>query len=95
MTDAQKSTRVAAKNAKTSDTQSKGFSAEERDAMKERAQELKAAKRRGKAANEEAAVLEKIAEMPQPDRGIAERIHAVIKASAPVLAPKLWYGQPA
>ena len=90
MTDTPKATRGAATN-KSYD----GFSAEERDAMKDRAQELKNAKRRGKGADEEAAVLAKIAEMPQPDRGMAERIHAVIKASAPVLAPKLWYGQPA
>jgi uncharacterized protein YdhG (YjbR/CyaY superfamily) len=69
-----------------------GFTAEERDAMKERAKELKAS--RGKA-DDEAAVLEKIAEMGDSDRAIAERIHAIIKANAPELAPKLWYGQPA
>ncbi len=69
-----------------------GFTAEERDAMKERAKELKAA--RGKA-EDETAVLEKIAEMSDADRAIAERIHAIVKANAPELSPKLWYGQPA
>ncbi len=68
------------------------FSAEERAAMKERARELKAS---GKKADEEAAVLAKIAEMPEPDRTMAERLHAVIKASAPDLSPKTWYGMPA
>jgi uncharacterized protein YdhG (YjbR/CyaY superfamily) len=66
--------------------------------MKERAQELKAAARRGpreKKADEESAVLAKIAEMPEPDRAMAERLHDVIKASAPALSPKLWYGMPA
>jgi uncharacterized protein YdhG (YjbR/CyaY superfamily) len=76
-----------------------GFSAEERAAMKERAAELKAAGRRGgsskKAAAEEADLLAKIAAMPEPDRALAERVHAVVTAAAPELAPKLWYGQPA
>lgn len=58
--------------------------------MKERARELKAGKADG-----ESAVLAKIAEMPEPDRSIAERIHAIIKASAPSLSPKTWYGMPA
>ncbi len=71
-----------------------GFTAEERDAMKERAKELKTAARRGKKADEEGAVLEKIAEMPEPERAMAERLHAIIKASAPDLTPKLWYGMP-
>ncbi|WP_020138277.1 iron chaperone [Streptomyces sp. 351MFTsu5.1] len=75
------------------------FTDEERAAMKERAQEVKAAARRGsradKAAEEEAAVVAKIAEMQDSDRVMAERIHAVVKASAPDLAPKLWYGMPA
>ena len=64
--------------------------------MKERAQELKAA-RRGRAgkADGESDVLAKIAEMPEPDRAMAERIHAIVKASAPDLAPKTWYGMPA
>ena len=75
-----------------------GFTDEERAAMKERAQELKEAARRGprgKKADGESAVLAKIAEMPEPDRAMAERLHAVIKASAPDLSPKLWYGMPA
>jgi uncharacterized protein YdhG (YjbR/CyaY superfamily) len=74
------------------------FTDEERAAMKDRAQELKAAARpgpRGKKADEESAVLAKIAEMSEPDRAMAEKLHAVIKASAPVLSPKLWYGMPA
>ena len=77
---------------------SDGFTAEERGAIKERAKELKAAARRGsrgKKADEEGAVLAKIAEMPESDRAMAERIHAVVTAAAPVLAPKLWYGMPA
>jgi uncharacterized protein YdhG (YjbR/CyaY superfamily) len=76
----------------------KGFTAEERDAMRERAQELKAAARRGPGAGKadaETAVLEKIAAMPAPDRAIGERLHAIIKASAPALSAKLWYGMPA
>ena len=74
-----------------------GFTDEERGAMKERAKELKAASRRGRAgkADGEADVLAKIAEMPEPDRAMAERLHAVIKASAPELSPKTWYGMPA
>ena len=69
-----------------------GFTADERDAMKERAKELKAARSK---ADDETAVLEKIAEMSDADRAIAERIHAIVKANAPELSPKLWYGQPA
>ena len=76
-----------------------GFTAEERAAMKAHAQELKTAKRRSshadKAAEAQRDVLAKIAEMQDSDRIMAERIHAVITASAPVLAPKLWYGMPA
>src|SRR6059036_1358063 len=68
----------------------KGFTDEERAAMKERAQELKADKADG-----ESDVLAKIAEMPKPDRAMAERLHAIIKASAPALSPKTWYGMPA
>jgi uncharacterized protein YdhG (YjbR/CyaY superfamily) len=74
------------------------FTDEERAAMKERAQELKAAARRGpraKGAEGESAVLAKIAEMPEPDRAMGERLHAIIKASAPALSPRLWYGMPA
>jgi uncharacterized protein YdhG (YjbR/CyaY superfamily) len=69
-----------------------GFSAEERAAMKERAQELKAEARK---ADGEKALLAKIAEMPAPDRAMAKRLHAIIKASAPGLTPKTWYGMPA
>jgi uncharacterized protein YdhG (YjbR/CyaY superfamily) len=77
---------------------SKGFTDEERAAMKERAQELKAEARRGPRADKadgERAVLAKIAEMPEPDRTMGERLHAIIKASAPALSPKTWYGMPA
>ena len=86
--------------AKTSATgkTSTGFSDDERAAMKERAQELKAEARRGPRASKadgERDVLEKIAEMRGTDRAIAERLHALIKASAPDLSPKTWYGMPA
>ena len=77
-------------------TQSKGFSDEERAAMKERAQELKAEARRGKdRAAGESDVLAKIAEMPGPDRAMAKRLHAIVTAIAPDLMPKTWYGMPA
>ena len=69
-----------------------GFSAAERAAMKERAQELKAEARKE---DGEKALLAKIAEMPKPDRDLAERVHAVVKANAPDLMPKTWYGMPA
>ncbi len=68
----------------------KGFTAEERAAMKERVQELKAA-----GADGESAVLAKIAAMREPDRAMGKRLHGIIKASAPALAPRLWYGMPA
>jgi uncharacterized protein YdhG (YjbR/CyaY superfamily) len=71
---------------------SEGFTAEERAAMKERARELKAEAQR---ADGERAVLAKIAEMPEPDRTMAERLHKIVKASAPELSPKTWYGMPA
>jgi uncharacterized protein YdhG (YjbR/CyaY superfamily) len=71
---------------------SKGFTADERAAMKERAQELKA---QARGADGEQAVLAKIAEMAEPDRVMAERLHAIIKESAPTLSPKTWYGMPA
>jgi uncharacterized protein YdhG (YjbR/CyaY superfamily) len=77
---------------------SKGFTEDERAAMRERAQELKAEARRGPRAgkaNGESAVLAKIAEMEGPDRAKAERLHAIIKATAPALSPKTWYGMPA
>ncbi len=75
-----------------------GFTDEERAAMKERVQELKASAQRGPRADEadgESALLAKIAEMQQPDRAMAKRLHAIIKASAPALSPRLWYGMPA
>ncbi|RSM64217.1 hypothetical protein DMB66_20080 [Actinoplanes sp. ATCC 53533] len=72
-----------------------GFTDEERGAMKERAKELKAGARRAAKPDPENDVLAKIAEMSESDRAIAERLHAVIKASAPGLSPKLWYGMPA
>ena len=74
-----------------------GFTDEERAAMKERANELKAARRGPRAgkADGESEVLAKIAEMPEPDRALAERLHALIKASAPALEPRTWYGMPA
>src|SRR5437879_834331 len=80
------------------DKTSEGWTDEERGAMKERHQELKAAARRGPSADKadgESAVLEKIAEMREPDRAMGKRLHAVIKASAPSLTPRLWYGMPA
>jgi uncharacterized protein YdhG (YjbR/CyaY superfamily) len=75
-----------------------GFSAEERAAIKEYARERKAASRRSKtpsARNGEREVVAKIAEMPQPDRAMAERIHAIVRAAAPQLVPRTWYGMPA
>src|SRR5215218_1892395 len=91
-----KKTQQSAESTAASEQKFEGLSDEERGAMKERAKELKAAARRGgKEADEEGAVLAKIAEMAEPDRGMAERIHAVVTASAPDLSPKLWYGMPA
>ena len=75
-----------------------GFTAEEKAAMKDRVAEMKAAARRrsgGENADPDAEVLAKIAEMPAPDRAIGNRIHAIVKASAPMLTPRLWYGMPA
>ena len=75
---------------------SKGFTADERAAMKERAAELKAEERASKnRAEGESALLAKIAEMPEPDRAMAERLHAIVSSSAPDLWPKTWYGMPA
>jgi uncharacterized protein YdhG (YjbR/CyaY superfamily) len=89
---ARKATRKPAKSASASSKESAGFTAEERAAMKERARELKAEARKE---DGERAVLAKIAEMPKPDRIMAERLHAIVKASAPALSPKTWYGMPA
>ena len=76
--------------------ESQGFTEEERAAMKERVKELKAEARANKnKAEGESDVLAKIAEMPEPDRAIAKRLHEIIKASAPALSPKTWYGMPA
>src|ERR671921_1158982 len=75
---------------------SEGFTAEERAAMRERAKELKAeARANKKKAEGESDLLQKIAEMPEPDRAMAERLHEIVKASAPALSPKTWYGMPA
>jgi uncharacterized protein YdhG (YjbR/CyaY superfamily) len=91
---AKKATQKSAK----STAGAKGFTAEERAAMKERAHELKAdqdLKAEARRADGEKALLAKIAEMPEPDRILAERIHAIVKKSAPDLLPKTWYGMPA
>ena len=86
----------SAKRASARDEASEGWTAEERAAMKERAREMKASSRsRAAKADGESDLLAKIAEMPEPDRVMAERLHAVIKASAPDLSPKTWYGMPA
>jgi uncharacterized protein YdhG (YjbR/CyaY superfamily) len=93
---AKKATPKSAKSTTASGKKSKGFTAEERAAMKERAQELKAEARATKdRAEGERDVLAKIAEMPNPDRALAKRLHAIVKASAPDLSPKTWYGMPA
>jgi uncharacterized protein YdhG (YjbR/CyaY superfamily) len=88
---AQKSTSATRKNPK-------GFTDEERAAMKEHIQELKADAHRGNRSDKadgETEVLAKIATLPQPDRAMGERIHAIIKANAPALSPRTWYGMPA
>ena len=93
-----KDTQKSAKSTTATGEKYEGFTDEERAAMKDRAQELKATTRRGSRAAKadlESDVLAKIAEMPEPDRALAERLHAIIKASAPDLSPKLWYGMPA
>ena len=93
-----KETQKSAKSATVTGKAGKGFTDEERVAMKERAQELKAEARRGPRAQKadgEGDVLAKIAEMPEPDRTMGERLHAIVKASAPSLSPRTWYGMPA
>ena len=83
-------------NAKKSTKKSEGFTAEERAAMRERAKELKAEERANKnRAAGESDLLAKIADMQEPDRAMAERLHEIVKASAPALSPKTWYGMPA
>jgi uncharacterized protein YdhG (YjbR/CyaY superfamily) len=93
---ATKDTKKSAKTTAGTNKKSKGFTDAERAAMKERARELRAEAR---ASNDrvagEKAVLEKIGEMPQPDRAMAERLHALITATAPDLTPRTWYGMPA
>jgi uncharacterized protein YdhG (YjbR/CyaY superfamily) len=92
---AKKATQKSAKST-TASEKSKGFTDDERAAMKERARELKAEARANKnKAEGERDVLAKIAEMQGPDRAMAKRLHAIIKASAPALSPKTWYGMPA
>jgi uncharacterized protein YdhG (YjbR/CyaY superfamily) len=86
---------TTAKTTTTNGEKYDGFTDEERGAMKERAKELKTGARRGAKADTESDVLAKIAEMSESDRVIAERLHAVIKANAPALTSKLWYGMPA
>ena len=94
-----KDTQKSAKSTTASKKRLNGFTEEERAAMKERAQELKAEARRGsrakKEADAESDVLAKIAAMQGSDRAMAKRLHAIIKDSAPALSPKLWYGMPA
>jgi uncharacterized protein YdhG (YjbR/CyaY superfamily) len=87
-----------AKSGTRSSTSSPGLTAEERAAMKERVQEVKASARRGSrsgTADDENEVLAKIAEMAEPDRAMAERLHAIIRNTEPALSPRLWYGMPA
>ena len=93
-----KATRESTKGTKAAATKTTGFTDEERSAMQERARELKAEARRGSRAAKadgERDVLAKIAEMQGTDRAIAERLHEIVKESAPTLAPKTWYGMPA
>ncbi|MCU0477798.1 MAG: DUF1801 domain-containing protein [Chloroflexi bacterium] len=92
-----KDTRKAAGSAAAADAAAEGFTAEERAAMQERARELKAAPRGSRAGkgDGESELRAKIAEMAEPDRTLAERVHAIVTASAPDLVPKTWYGMPA
>jgi uncharacterized protein YdhG (YjbR/CyaY superfamily) len=98
MKPAKKATQKSGKSTTATGKKPKGFTDEERDAMRERLQELKADTGRGRRADQadgESAVLAKLAELPQPDRAMGERLHAIIKAIAPALSPKTWYGMPA
>jgi uncharacterized protein YdhG (YjbR/CyaY superfamily) len=95
---AKKDTQQSAKPATATDKTFTGLSDEERGAMKERVQELKAAARRGPRADQadgDSALLAKLAELPEPDRALGERLHAIVTASAPELSPRTWYGMPA
>jgi uncharacterized protein YdhG (YjbR/CyaY superfamily) len=89
---ARKKSQKAVKKTAAAKERSAGFTEDERAAMRERARELKA---EAEKADGESALLEKIAEMREPDRSMAKRVHAMVKASAPTLAPKTWYGMPA
>lgn len=91
---AKKGTQESAKDTTIGNKSKQGFTDEEKAAMRERVQELKAGSRAGKA-DGESAVLAKIAAMPAPERAMGQRLHVIIKASAPVLSPKTWYGMPA
>ena len=98
MKPAKKGTRQKPNSTAATGKKPKGFTDEERAAMKEHLEELKADGRRGQRAHsteEEGAALAKIAALPQPDRAMGERIHAIIKANAPALSAKTWYGMPA
>lgn len=98
MKPAKKSMQKSPKSAAAAGRKPKGFTEEERAAMRERVQELNAEARGGRRSDKadgEGQVLAKIAEMQEPDRTMAGRLHAIIKASAPVLAPRTWYGMPA
>jgi uncharacterized protein YdhG (YjbR/CyaY superfamily) len=95
---AKKATQKSTESTTAPGKKSEGFTDEERAAMKERAQELKAQARQGQRADKaggESDVLAKIAEMPEPDRAMAKRLHEIVKESAPDLSPKTWYGMPA
>ena len=89
---ATKATQKSAKNSTATKKRYEGFTDEEKDAMKDRVQEQKVASRK---ADGESEVLAKIAEMREPDRAMARRLHAIIKTSAPTLSPRTWYGMPA
>src|SRR5436309_5657491 len=98
MKPAKKGTQKSPKSTTATGKKPTGFTDEERAAMRERVQELNAEARRGSRAGRadgESAVLAKIAALPQPDRAMGERLHAIIKANAPALSPKTWYGMPA
>ena len=98
MKPAKKGTQKSPKSTTATGKKPEGFTDEERVAMRERLQELTAEARRGRRADKadgESAVLAKIAALPQPDRAMGERLHAIIKANAPALSPKTWYGMPA
>ena len=95
MKPAKKVTKKSPKSNTATGKKPKGFTDEELGAMRERLQELKSDDRRADKADGESAVLAKIAALPQPDRAMGERLHAIIKANAPALSPKTWYGMPA